>query len=116
MLKNLYDWTIAQAEKPYALWVLFCVAFVESSVFPIPPDVLMIPMILARPSKAFVIALICLVGSVFGGILGYWIFFAIHNLTLATIYIIFIDFAFILQALHYRTFFRETKHVTVCVQ
>ena len=73
MLKNLYDWTIAQAEKPYALWVLFCVAFVESSVFPIPPDVLMIPMILARPSKAFVVALICLVGSVFGGILGYWI-------------------------------------------
>ena len=59
------------ADHPQALWVLALVSFVESSVFPIPPDVLMIPMILARPSKAWLIALVALVASVLGGLLGY---------------------------------------------
>lgn len=59
------------ADHPRALWVLALIAFVESSVFPIPPDVLMIPMILARPSRAWLIALVALVASVLGGILGY---------------------------------------------
>ncbi len=45
MLKRLYDWTLSLAESPYALWALALVAFAESSVFPIPPDILMIPMI-----------------------------------------------------------------------
>ncbi len=71
MLRRLYDWTIAQAQSPYALWVLAVVAFVESSVFPIPPDVLMIPMIIARPNKAFLIAGVATLASVLGGMLGY---------------------------------------------
>ncbi len=71
MLRRLYDWTISLAEHPRALWVLAIVAFIESSVFPIPPDVLMIPMILARPSRAWVIAGVALVASVLGGLLGY---------------------------------------------
>ncbi|UWQ85271.1 YqaA family protein [Leisingera caerulea] len=71
MLKPLYDRTMALADHPKALWCLAAVAFVESSVFPIPPDVLMIPMILARPSRAWLIALVALAASVAGGMLGY---------------------------------------------
>ncbi len=71
MLRSLYTWTIALADHPKALWVLAVVAFIESSVFPIPPDVLMIPMILARPNRAFLIAGIAMVSSVLGGLLGY---------------------------------------------
>ncbi|WP_419739635.1 YqaA family protein [Ruegeria sp.] len=71
MLRSLYDWTIRLAEHPRALWALAVVAFIESSFFPIPPDVLMIPMILARPSKAWLIAGVALVASVLGGMLGY---------------------------------------------
>jgi len=70
MLRSLYDWTISLAHHPAALWILFIVAFAESSFFPIPPDVLMIPMIIARPSRAFLIAGVCLLGSVLGGIAG----------------------------------------------
>ena len=73
MLRRLYDWTFALAEHPRALWALAVVAFVESSVFPIPPDVLMIPMIIAAPSRAFVIAGVAMVSSVIGGMLGYFI-------------------------------------------
>ncbi len=71
MLRSLYDWTIRLAEHPHALWTLAIVAFIESSFFPIPPDVLMIPMILARPSRAWLIASVALVASVLGGLLGY---------------------------------------------
>ncbi|MEP3844967.1 MAG: YqaA family protein [Paracoccaceae bacterium] len=71
MLKKLYNWTLSMAEHPRALWVLAVVSFAESSVFPIPPDILMIPMILARPSRAWVIAGVALVASVLGGMLGY---------------------------------------------
>ena len=71
MIRRLYDWTMAQADHPRALWVLAFVSFIESSVFPIPPDVLMIPMILARPSRAWLIAGVALVSSVLGGLLGY---------------------------------------------
>lgn len=80
MLRRLYNWTLAQAMSPYAMWVLAAVAFVESSFFPIPPDVLMIPMIIARPSKAFVIATVATVSSVLGGMFGYligWGFFEV---------------------------------------
>ncbi|TCM81482.1 YqaA family protein [Rhodovulum steppense] len=78
MLRRLYAWTMSLADHPHALTALFLVAFVESSVFPIPPDVLMIPMILARPSRAWLIAGVALLGSVLGGLLGYligWGFF-----------------------------------------
>ncbi|MDG1473136.1 MAG: DedA family protein [Ascidiaceihabitans sp.] len=71
MLQRLYNWTLGMAEHPRALWVLAFVAFIESSVFPIPPDVIMIPMIIARPNRAFVIAGVALVASVLGGLLGY---------------------------------------------
>ncbi|NDW44088.1 YqaA family protein [Ruegeria sp. PrR005] len=71
MLKSLYDRTMALADHPQAMWALALVAFLESSVFPIPPDLLMIPMILARPSRAWAIALVALVASVLGGLLGY---------------------------------------------
>lgn len=73
MLRNLYHWTISLAQTPYALWALAIVAFVESSFFPIPPDVLMIPMIIARPSRAFLIAGVAMVASVMGGLFGYYI-------------------------------------------
>ncbi len=71
MLRGLYDWTMRLADHPRALWALAIVSFVESSVFPIPPDVLMIPMILAAPRKAWLIASVALVSSVLGGLLGY---------------------------------------------
>ena len=73
MLKRLYDWTISLAESKHALWALAFVAFIESSVFPIPPDILMIPMIIATPRRAFLIAGIALASSVLGGMLGYFI-------------------------------------------
>ncbi len=71
MIRSLYDWTLRQARHRHAIWVLGAVSFVESSVFPIPPDVLMIPMILARPDRAWWIATVALVTSVLGGLLGY---------------------------------------------
>jgi membrane protein YqaA with SNARE-associated domain len=71
MIKRLYDWTMAWADHPKALWVLAIAAFIESSVFPIPPDVLMIPMILAAPNRAWLIAGTALVASVLGGLAGY---------------------------------------------
>ena len=71
MLRPLYDRTMALANHPKALWWLAFVAFIESSVFPIPPDVMMIPMILARPSRAWLVALVALVASVLGGMAGY---------------------------------------------
>ncbi len=73
MIRGLYDWTLSLAESRHALWALAIVAFVESSVFPIPPDVLMIPMIIAAPHRAWLIAGVALVASVLGGLLGYYI-------------------------------------------
>ena len=71
MLRRLYDWCIASADKPYAIWLLGIVSFAESSFFPVPPDVMLIPMSLARPQKAWFYALVCTVTSVVGGVLGY---------------------------------------------
>ena len=71
MIRALYDWTMSLADHPRALWVLAFIAFIESSVFPIPPDVLMIPMILAAPQRAWIIAGTALVASVLGGMFGY---------------------------------------------
>jgi membrane protein YqaA with SNARE-associated domain len=73
MLKRLYEWTLSMAQHPRALWALAFVAFVESSVFPIPPDILMIPLIVARPKEAFKIAFVATLASVAGGMLGYYI-------------------------------------------
>ena len=71
MIRRLYDWTLGLAQHRHALWDLAVVAFVESSFFPIPPDILMIPMIIARPRRAWLIAGVALVASVLGGLLGY---------------------------------------------
>ncbi|MFV0473331.1 MAG: YqaA family protein [Pikeienuella sp.] len=71
MLRRLYDWTIALAETPHALWALGVVSFIESSVFPIPPHVLLIPMVIARPADWARIALITSAASVAGGVFGY---------------------------------------------
>ncbi|HEY0234777.1 MAG TPA: YqaA family protein [Afipia sp.] len=71
MLRKIYDWCIAAAEKPYAIWLLGAVSFAESSFFPVPPDVMLIPMSLARPQRAWLYALVCTVTSVAGGLLGY---------------------------------------------
>ncbi len=71
MLRRLYDWTMEMAARPNALRVLGVVSFAESSFFPIPPDAMIIPMVLARPEQAWRIALVATVTSVLGGILGY---------------------------------------------
>ncbi len=71
ILRSLYTWTLGLAEHPRALWALAIVSFVESSFFPIPPDILMIPMILAAPRRAWLIAAVALVSSVLGGLAGY---------------------------------------------
>ncbi len=71
MLRRLYDWTMDLAAHRHAVPALAGVSFIESSVFPIPPDVLLIPMVLAEREKAFRIALVCTAASVLGGLLGY---------------------------------------------
>ncbi len=71
MLKSLYDWMMAKAEHPQAIWWLAAVSFIESSFFPIPPDVMLIPMVIAAPSRWLRIAVICTISSVIGGFLGY---------------------------------------------
>ena len=73
MFKKLYDWVLSWAETPYGSWALFILAFSESSFFPIPPDVLLIALAVGKPEKSLRFALICSVGSVLGGVLGYLI-------------------------------------------
>lgn len=77
-VKRLKAWVEGYAEKPHAEIALFLIAFAESSFFPIPPDVLLIAMAVIVPSKAFRYALVCSIGSVLGGVFGYflgWAFF-----------------------------------------
>ncbi len=71
MLRSLYNWTMGWAASPRAPTALGAVSFVESSVFPIPADVLFVPMCLARPEAAMRYALIATVTSVLGGIFGW---------------------------------------------
>ena len=73
MLRRLYDWCIKAAETRYATWILGGVSFAESSFFPVPPDVMLIPMSLARPDRAYYYAFVCTWTSVLGGIFGYLI-------------------------------------------
>jgi len=73
MLRRLYDWILHWAATPYGTWALFLLALSESSFFPLPPDVLLIALAVAIPKKSFKYALICSVGSVLGGCLGYLI-------------------------------------------
>ena len=73
MLRRFYDRILALSASPRAPAWLALVSFAESSFFPVPPDVLLIPMVLARPQRAWRLALICTVASVAGGLLGYFI-------------------------------------------
>jgi membrane protein YqaA with SNARE-associated domain len=70
-IRSTYDWALRQSEGPYAPLVLFIVAFAESSFFPLPPDVLLLPMAIAAREKAYRFAAICTIASVLGGFLGY---------------------------------------------
>ena len=72
-LRKLYDWIISWAHKKYSSAALFVLAFAESSFFPIPPDILQIALSVSKPKKSFFYALVSSVGSVLGGILGYFI-------------------------------------------
>jgi membrane protein YqaA with SNARE-associated domain len=71
MIRALYNWTMSLAEHPRALWALAAIAFIEASIFPIPPDVLLIPMIIAAPRRAWLYATVATVFSVLGGLAGY---------------------------------------------
>jgi membrane protein YqaA with SNARE-associated domain len=73
MLRRLYNWVLQWAETPYSAWALFLLAFAESSFFPIPPDVLLIALAVAKPGKSLQYALLCSIGSILGGCLGYFI-------------------------------------------
>jgi len=76
MLRRLYDHVFVLAQSPNALWALAIVSFAESSFFPITPQVMLIPMVLARPDRAWVIAGVCTAASVAGGIAGWGIGYA----------------------------------------
>ena len=71
MFKKLYDWTISLAESRHATWALAGIAFAESSIFPLPPDLILLPMSLAQPKRAWLYASVCTAASVLGGVLGY---------------------------------------------
>jgi membrane protein YqaA with SNARE-associated domain len=78
-LRKLYNWTVHWADTKYAQYALFTIAFVESSFFPVPPDVLLIAMVISDVKKWAVNALICTVGSVFGSLLGYLIGWGLYE-------------------------------------
>jgi membrane protein YqaA with SNARE-associated domain len=78
MLKRLYIWMMRQAASRHASAVLLVVAFAESSFFPIPPDAMLAPMVLARPDAAWRNAFICTAGSILGGMLGYYIGYSLE--------------------------------------
>ena len=71
MLKQLYDWIIAKSESRNALWVMAAISFAESSFFPLPPDLMLVPMGIANRRRIWLYALVCTIASVLGGIFGY---------------------------------------------
>jgi len=73
IIKKIYDWVLHWANTPYAVPALFMLSFAESSFFPVPPDVLLIALAISIPKKSFKYAMICTVGSILGGVLGYGI-------------------------------------------
>jgi membrane protein YqaA with SNARE-associated domain len=80
MLRKLYNWTLQAARRPGAVYLLAVISFAESSFFPIPPDVLLIPMALAKRAKAWFFAAVTTVASVLGGIFGYIIGYFLFDL------------------------------------
>jgi membrane protein YqaA with SNARE-associated domain len=79
LIRKLYNWTLGIAAHRHARWGLGGVAFIESSVFPLPPDLVLIPMCIAERRKAFVYAAICTAGSVLGGIFAYGIGYFLYD-------------------------------------
>lgn len=79
MLRGLYNWTIRLAGHRHATLALFAVSFAESSIFPVPPDAMLVPMILANPRKAWLFAGVCAVASVLGGMVGYGIGYFLYD-------------------------------------
>jgi membrane protein YqaA with SNARE-associated domain len=79
ILRKIYDWTILKSKHPKAAWFLSIVSFAESSFFPIPPDIILIPMIIAKRTQAFFYSFICTISSVAGGVAGYCIGFFLFN-------------------------------------
>jgi membrane protein YqaA with SNARE-associated domain len=79
VLRRLYDWVMRLAHHRRALWALAAISFAESSFFPIPPDVMLIPMVLADRRKAWLYAGVCTLASVAGAFLGYWIGHALYE-------------------------------------
>ncbi|MBN1829350.1 MAG: DedA family protein [Deltaproteobacteria bacterium] len=73
MLRRLYEWVLRWGETPYGTWALFFLAVAESSFFPIPPDVLLIALAISSPKRSLFFALVCSLGSVIGGAIGYGI-------------------------------------------
>jgi membrane protein YqaA with SNARE-associated domain len=72
-VRRLYDWTLSWADRPGGAWALFFIAIIESSVFPVPPDVLLLALCVGAVKKSFWFAAICAGGSVLGGMIGYGI-------------------------------------------
>ena len=79
MLRRLYERLLALSASPAGAWWLAAISFAESSFFPLPPDVLLIPMVIARPERAWRLAAICTLASVAGGVLGYVIGYALFD-------------------------------------
>ncbi|MBI5682687.1 MAG: DedA family protein [Deltaproteobacteria bacterium] len=80
IIRRVYDWVLHWAHTPYGVWALFILAFTESSFFPIPPDVLLIALAISIPIRAFRFAFICSLGSVLGGLFGYFIGYQLMDL------------------------------------
>ena len=99
MLQRLYQRVLALSASPRAPLWLAAVSFAESSFFPIPPDALLIPMALARPERAWRLALVCTIASVLGGILGYYIGYALFDVVATPL----------LRAYHYEAAFARFK-------
>ncbi len=79
MFQRLYRWTLSLAESPKAVPSLAAISFAESSFFPIPPDVVLVPMSLAKPERAYYYAMVCTIASVLGGIVGYGIGYLLYE-------------------------------------
>ncbi len=112
MLRRLYNWTLSLASRRWAPWALGTVSFTESSFFPIPPDVMLVPMSLARPERAWFYALITTITSVLGGVLGYLIGALLYD----SIGVAVIEFYGLTdRAAAFRELFAEHGHWTIMI-